>query len=281
MKNLTEKEISLISRIIEKKDLNEEDLTTWKEILRNLNDEDYDDMVDFMADSENEDYETTCKKMLLNLINRHSKDGSLIFHATMSPEEFVANGYSNKEGVDVLINPKGNKHPKGFFIAWKSNEGVAYTGAVSTKLTAPEEFTAPMLSIVSTPDKPEEMFVLMHNRVDAPTIKFEQKSIPNKEELIYHATMSPEQFKASYADEKGVGVFVNPNGNKHPKGYFMAWKDSDGVSHNGAISNKITSPEEFVDPVVSIVSTPDNPNELFVLMHNQAELQDNSVINFK
>jgi len=98
--------------------------------------------------------------------------------------------------------------------------------------------------------------------------------------LKFHATMSPEQFKALYADEKGVGVFINPKGNKHPKGYFMAWKDNEGVTYNGAVSTKITTPEEFTSPVISVVSTPDKPDELFVLMHNQSELQDNSVITF-
>lgn len=98
--------------------------------------------------------------------------------------------------------------------------------------------------------------------------------------LKFHATMSTDMFKANYADEDGIGIFINPNGNKHPKGYFMAWKDSDGISHNGAVSPKITAPEEFTNPVVSVVSTPEKPDELFVVMHNAVELQDNSVITF-
>jgi len=98
--------------------------------------------------------------------------------------------------------------------------------------------------------------------------------------LKFHATMSTDSFKESYTDAAGIGVFVNPNGNKHPKGYFMAWKDSDGVAHNGAVSPKITAQEEFTNPVISIVSTPEKPDELFVVMHNAADLQDNSIINF-
>lgn len=100
------------------------------------------------------------------------------------------------------------------------------------------------------------------------------------DKLKFHATMSPEQFKALYANEDGLSVQINPHGNKHPKGYFMAWKDSEGVQYNGAVSTKITTPEEFTNPVISVVSTPDKPEELFVLMHNQSELQDNSVIRF-
>ena len=101
------------------------------------------------------------------------------------------------------------------------------------------------------------------------------------DKLKFHATMSPESFKEAYADKNGVGVYVNPHGNKHPKGYFMAWKDNEGVAYNGAVSNKITTPEEFTNPVISVVSTPDKPEELFVLMHNASDIQDNRVIHFK
>lgn len=100
------------------------------------------------------------------------------------------------------------------------------------------------------------------------------------DKLKFHATMSVDAFKASYTNEDGIGIFINPNGNSHPKGYFMAWRDSDGISHNGAVSKKITTLEEFTNPVVSIVSTPEKPDELFVEMHNAVELQDNSIINF-
>lgn len=104
---------------------------------------------------------------------------------------------------------------------------------------------------------------------------------PTADQLTFHATMSPEQFKSSYTDDKGFGVFINPKGNNHPKGYFMAWKDKDGVSYTGSVSHKIEAPEQFTNPVVSIVSAPDKPEELFVLMHNEAErAADNSVINF-
>ncbi len=92
----------------------------------------------------------------------------LKFHATMPVDKFVANGYTNANGIDVIINPKGNKHPKGWFIAWKDKEGVAFSGSVSSKLTEPEDLANAVISIVSTPDKPDKPFALLHAEADRP-----------------------------------------------------------------------------------------------------------------
>lgn len=105
-------------------------------------------------------------------------------------------------------------------------------------------------------------------------------SSPKADQLQFHATMSLEQFvEAGYCAKGTFGVSVNPKGNKHPKGFFIHWKDSEGVNFSGAVSTKITSPEEITDPVLSIVSTPDK-DDMFVLFHNKVELEDNSIFNF-
>jgi len=134
---------------------------------------------------------------------------------------------------------------------------------------------------LSHTDQPDDQFVLINKSADPPINEFVKKSIPKKDELINHATMSLDQFKEHYADEKGVGVFINPNGNKHPKGYYLSWKDKEGVSHNGAVSNNINSVEEITEPVLSILSTTDS-DELFLLMHNRAEAPaNNQVLKYK
>lgn len=92
----------------------------------------------------------------------------LIFLATMSVAQFVESGYAAKGSLDIVENPKGNKHPANLFISWKDKEGTAYSGAVSNNIASVEEITEPVLSIVSTPDS-ADMFVLLHNKHDAPS----------------------------------------------------------------------------------------------------------------
>lgn len=206
---------------------------------------------------------------------------ALKYHATMSCEEFINNGYANSKGVDILINPKGNKHPKGYFMAWKDNEGVSYSGDVSTEITSLEEFTDPVISIISHPDS-DDMFVLIHNRTDSPTNKFVKRSIPKKDELTFLATMSVAQFiESGYAAAGTIDVIENPRGNTHPTNLFISWKDKEGVGYSGAVSNNIASVEEITDPVLSIVSTVGN-KDMFVLLHNKHDAPAaNFVVNFK
>ena len=90
---------------------------------------------------------------------------ALKFHATMSLEQFVESGYCAKGTFGVTTNPQGNKHPNNLFIHWKDSQGVAYSGAVSTKIGGVEDIKNPVLSIVNTPDS-ADLFVLFHNQAD-------------------------------------------------------------------------------------------------------------------
>lgn len=110
------------------------------------------------------------------------------------------------------------------------------------------------------------------------------KSTAKEGQLTYHATMSVAEFiSAGYSNADGVNITVNPNGNNHPKGWFLTWKDKEGVQFSGSVAKKITTPEEAVsNPVLSVVSTPEKPDELFVLLHIKGEAPaDSSVLNLK
>lgn len=89
----------------------------------------------------------------------------LTFHATMSLEQFVEAGYCAKGTFGVTTNPQGNKHPKNLFMHWKNAEGVAFSGAVSSKILTVEDIKNPVLSIVNTPDS-ADLFVLFHNEAE-------------------------------------------------------------------------------------------------------------------
>lgn len=90
------------------------------------------------------------------------KEGQLNFHATMSISGFIAQGYADAHGINIAKNPHGNKHPKDWFTAWKSPAGESMSGAVSSKLVEEEDLPNAVMSIVSTPEKPEDLFVLLH-----------------------------------------------------------------------------------------------------------------------
>jgi len=87
--------------------------------------------------------------------------------------------------------------------------------------------------------------------------------------LKFLATMSVAQFiESGYAEKGSLDVIENPKGNAHPANLFISWKDKEGTPYSGAVSNNIKSVEEITDPVLSIVSTPDNA-DMFVLLHNK------------
>jgi len=87
--------------------------------------------------------------------------------------------------------------------------------------------------------------------------------------LIFLATMSVAQFiESGYAVKGSLDVVENPKGNQHPANLFISWKDKEGTSYSGAVSNNVKSVEEITEPVLSIVSTPDNA-DMFVLLHNK------------
>lgn len=108
-------------------------------------------------------------KFILTASKSTPKEGQLIYHATMSVAEFIANGYANANGVNIVVNPQGNNHPKGWFLSWKDKEGVQFSGSVAKKITTPEEAVAnTVVSVVSTPEKADELFVLLHTQGEAP-----------------------------------------------------------------------------------------------------------------
>lgn len=97
-----------------------------------------------------------------------TKEGQLTFHATMTPQEFVKEGYAaSLKDINVLINTKAdsaNTHPKKLFLAVKSPEGEQFSGMVSHNISSNADLTEPVISVVSTPEAPNEYRMLLHNR---------------------------------------------------------------------------------------------------------------------
>ena len=97
---------------------------------------------------------------------KNAGNNQLTFHATMPVSQFIENNYADANGVDIVINPNGNKHPKGLFISWKDKNGTAFSGAVSPKIESKADLKEPVLSIVSAPGNDEEYFVILHNAAE-------------------------------------------------------------------------------------------------------------------
>lgn len=112
-------------------------------------------------------------------------------------------------------------------------------------------------------------FVLVASRRQAPEGK-----------LNFLSTQTPQAFAKDYCDEgTKVKVIKNPNGNNHPGGLFISWTQ-DGQTFNGSVSHKLVTPEDFKGAklVLSIVSSPEAPEDYRVLLHTQAELTADNVV---
>lgn len=101
------------------------------------------------------------------------------------------------------------------------------------------------------------------------------KATPRDNSLQFHATMSLDSFKKEYTDGS-INLLVNPkvdSKNSHPKKLFISFHNADGEQFSGSVSHKILSAEDITDPVVSIVTSPEEPDNYRVLLHNAADAE--------
>lgn len=93
----------------------------------------------------------------------------------------------------------------------------------------------------------------------------------NKSGLMFHQTLSIEDFKKEYNVQGGLNLRVNEK-SSHPAKLFMAFATSDGIQHTGAVSNAILNLEDAAKgTVVSVVSKDEAPEEYFALIHKEAD----------
>lgn len=98
--------------------------------------------------------------------------------------------------------------------------------------------------------------------------------------LNFISTQTIPEFIAQYGTPgEKIQVVTNPNGNAHPSHLFLSWH-KDGVAYSGSISHKLVDKDAIAAAkcMISIVSSPETPNDYMVLLHPEADRNDNNVV---
>ena len=103
---------------------------------------------------------------------------------------------------------------------------------------------------------------------------------PAAGQLNFVATMSVPEFIEQYGTPgEKIAVVTNPNGNAHPGNLFLSWHKG-GVSFSGSVSHKLADKAAIAAAkcMISIVSTPENPTDYLVLLHAEAERNNDNIV---